>query len=109
MHAKMWLVVFHQHLRVVITSANLSREDWTLLGQVLFSTRVNNLKTIWCQDFPKLKPEEKDFHLHDPFGKSLREFVSSLTIPSEFLEHYDFSSAKVELIASAAGLHSGDK
>ena len=35
MHAKLCLLTYPSFLRVVVTSANLTEQDWSLIGQVI--------------------------------------------------------------------------
>ena len=51
MHPKLWLLFFTDRLRIVISSANLSVDEWQ------FST-----EQIWIQDFPK----RESFKLKSP-------------------------------------------
>lgn len=38
MHAKLSLLTYPSYLRVVVSSANLTQEDWALIGQVRSAT-----------------------------------------------------------------------
>jgi len=94
MHAKLCLILFKTFIRVVVTSANLTEEDWTLMGQC-----------SWYQDFPKVGKENKSQVA--PFERDLMDFVSKLKLSASFLRDYDFLSAKVHLVASVSGYHTG--
>ncbi len=94
-HAKLILIQFTDFLRVVVTSANLTTVDWTLLSQV-----------VWLQDFPKTKlsiteTERQGFFavLHD----FLVHCYPKNYDPSINLYNYDFSSASADLVASISG------
>jgi len=96
-HAKLILLEFAKFLRVVITSANLTVEDWTLLSQV-----------IWLQDFPL----NKQTNTH-PFYCQLRDFLKCC-LPEEYklpiaIKDYDYKEAKVDLVSSVVGRFTGEK
>jgi len=93
-HPKLYLLKFPACLRVVVTSANLLKHDWSEIGQ-----------TIWFQDFPA------GFASGD-FSTSLQSFTTEIIPNSQFslqqdldidLTAYDFSVAKVALLASIPG------
>eukprot|EP01022_Parablepharisma_sp_SALTPOND_P028914 TRINITY_DN72030_c3_g1_i1.p1 TRINITY_DN72030_c3_g1~~TRINITY_DN72030_c3_g1_i1.p1 ORF type:complete len:585 (-),score=32.20 TRINITY_DN72030_c3_g1_i1:1359-3113(-) len=94
-HAKVILVQFPNFLRVVVTSANLTIVDWTLLSQV-----------IWLQDFPRTKlsiteTEKQEFFIQ------LNDFIKHC-FPKNFdppinVYNYDYSSAAVDLVVSISG------
>lgn len=93
-HPKLYLLKFPTSLRVVVTSANLLKHDWTEIGQ-----------TIWFQDFPT-GSASGDFYT------SLQSFTAEMIPNSHFsllrdldidLTMYDFSAAKVALLASIPG------
>ncbi|KAL0484993.1 tyrosyl-DNA phosphodiesterase [Acrasis kona] len=96
MHAKLMLLEFPKFLRVVVSSANLTTFDWDCYTQC-----------IWVQDFPRLKKDQKV--TSNSFQKDLCEFWSHLTckLPHEWLKRYDFSEAKVDLVPSVPGYHTG--
>jgi len=94
-HAKIILVQFKTFLRVCITSANLTVEDWTLLSQV-----------IWLQDFYKTKLSITETE-KQPFFAQLNDFIIRC-FPKNYdcpinLYNYDFSNAAVDLVCSVSG------
>ncbi|GBG82775.1 hypothetical protein CBR_g36305 [Chara braunii] len=117
-HPKLFIIERRNHVRVIVTSANLNSRQWQ---------QVTN--TVWWQDFRR-RPEPDLLSIFPSsftaFGRSgstcsmvndfsaeLAAFVSSLVadVPSEShwvldLIHYDFSAAGGWLLASAPGLHS---
>jgi tyrosyl-DNA phosphodiesterase-1 len=97
MHAKLMLLAFKGFLRVVVTSANLSTFDWECYTQ-----------SIWVQDFPEKTTSSTSSNVTS-FEKVLLDFWTHLTLklPSKWLTKYDFSDAKVELVASVPGYHTG--
>ena len=93
-HPKLYLLKFPTSLRVVVTSANLMKHDWSEIGQ-----------TIWFQDF-QMGSASGDFHT------SLASFTAEMIPNSHFslqrdlnidLNAYDFSTVKVALLASIPG------
>lgn len=94
MHSKLILLHFAHTLRVVISSANFTQEDWEEVGQVL-----------WFQDFPRMSAGEHP--VPSPFGKELELFCDALSIPKDasMLHQYHFGGAKVRLITSVPGWH----
>ncbi|KAL6063243.1 Tyrosyl-DNA phosphodiesterase 1 [Balamuthia mandrillaris] len=96
MHAKVMILQYDDCLRVCITSANLTKEDWDSIGQ-----------NIWFQDFP-LKQTSSSSSSPSSFYISLKQFLRSIKVDSEDLEQYDFSGAEGELVASVPGWHNRD-
>lgn len=99
MHAKFALLEYEHFMRVVITSANLTEEDWTLIGQV-----------TWVQDFPRVPLRDLTAQLGadaPPFGAALARFLQAMKINPSALRGYDFSAAAVSLVASVPGYYQG--
>jgi Tyrosyl-DNA phosphodiesterase len=113
-HAKLYVLEFSRFVRVVITSANLSRFDWACMNQC-----------VWFQDFPlrpvsspsstasltrQSPPSTASPSAQVPtsqlpvfdFGRDLVEFLTQLDLAELVarLAHVDFSSARVLFIAS---------
>ena len=100
-HSKLMLLQFDDRLRVVISSANLYRFDWELISQV-----------IWFQDFfPSKTKNHSDFEqdlalfMERVKPKQSRKQVYAKEIE---LKNYDFSTAKVKIVGSVHGRHTGD-
>jgi tyrosyl-DNA phosphodiesterase-1 len=98
MHAKLMLLGFPGFLRVVVSSANLTSFDWDCYTQ-----------SIWVQDFPVKSSASKT--PQTSFEKVLLDFWSHLTLklPSAWLTKYDYSQAKVDLVPSVPGYHTGQQ
>lgn len=109
MHSKLWLLSFPDCLRVVVSSANMCYHDWHSYTQV-----------IWIQDFPKRRSSSTgpannssntvattttDCHFRDELINFWN--ISTLGIPSKWIDQYDFSGAKAHLVTSVPGYHSG--
>lgn len=110
MHAALWLLQYTTHLRVVISSANLKFMDWDGMTE-----------NFWYQDFPKKeKSTTADIDPEEPadvlppftkekvarkFQRDLKAFVRALEVFEDlnFLDEYDYSHAKVFLVASVPG------
>lgn len=95
MHAKLWLLEFDTFLRLVITSSNLTPGDWECYTQ-----------SVWVQDFGK---KQASAVAECAFERDLIAFWTSCTdgIPGKWLQKYDFSTAKAQLVTSIPGYHSG--
>lgn len=94
-HAKLFLLKFPNRLRVVISSANLMKSDWSMIGQ-----------TLWFQDF-----FANPIASACPFQEDLEHFVKKI-LPKNYdifpdlginLSDYDFTTAQVKLIMSVPG------
>jgi hypothetical protein len=96
MHIKLCLLEFETFLRVVISSANLTEYDWESIGQC-----------IWYQDFPLCLDKSKA-GTATTFGRDLNDVLTHLNFYPNMLQHYDFSAAQVQLVASISGYHQGD-
>ncbi|GAM21579.1 hypothetical protein SAMD00019534_047540 [Acytostelium subglobosum LB1] len=93
MHSKLMLLVYPDYIRVVIPSANPTNYDYDDIGQ-----------TVWLQDFKQ--PAEGTSPTCE-FKATLKRFVQSMGMSCQFLDKYDFSTARATLIVSAPGYHSG--
>lgn len=99
-HAKLCVFVFQTFLRVVISSSNLTRQDWEGLAQ-----------SVWVQDFPLTNPAPPQL---DTFGADLADFMHQVGLFPNlaqailFLAPFDFSSAIVKLVASVPGTFNGN-
>jgi hypothetical protein len=115
MHAKFYILLFGDFVRIVVTSANLTRGDFSGIVQ-----------SFWVQDFPFRKPSTNGNPAVDEgsggsissldrtaMGRSFRyylySFLNELTLSPGFLDTYDFSSVKVELVGSIPGTHRSDQ
>ena len=96
MHAKLLVLEFDKILRVVISSANLTRFDWEDICQV-----------VWVQDFEK----SVEYRQSD-FGDSLHNFIKALLATSsndirqltnDLFHKFDFNTAKAKLVCSLPG------
>jgi len=98
MHSKLWLLCFPSFLRVVVSSANLCSLDWNCYTQA-----------IWIQDFPKTSLSPNNTTISNDFKEVLMNFwnISTLGLPSSWLNEYDFTRAQAHLICSVPGSHSG--
>ncbi|KAL1920607.1 uncharacterized protein VTP21DRAFT_984 [Calcarisporiella thermophila] len=97
MHAKLIALQYPTFLRIAICSGNLVSYDWNLLENV-----------VYVQDFPSFPvPGGVD---SSEFSRDLLDFVTAMCVPSTFLamfSDYDFSKARVQLVCSKPGTHSG--
>ena len=99
-HPKIILLEFDKFIRVVVSSANLTLEDWTLLSQV-----------IWLQDFPLAKIEKSQL-MKQEFYIQLNDFLEHC-YPESYsplinIDNYDYSSAAIDLIVSITGRFTGN-
>lgn len=95
MHAKLMVLVFDAHARIVISSANLMSFDYELVENIVF-----------IQDFPLFTAQDTEF---PPVGKSC-DFVKRIIRFTRFLPNfffpwmkYDWSKAKAIPIVSLPG------
>ncbi|OMO64913.1 hypothetical protein COLO4_31726 [Corchorus olitorius] len=108
-HSKAMLLVYPQGVRVVVHTANLIYVDWN-----------NKSQGLWMQDFPwKDQNNSKrgcgfETDLTDYLGTlKWPEFTANLpalgnfSINSAFFKRFDYSNARVRLIASVPGYHTG--
>lgn len=108
-HSKAMLLIYPQGLRVVVHTANLIYVDWN-----------NKSQGLWMQDFPW--KDEKNLNKGCPFENDLVDYLKALKWPdfsvnlpeigtfninASFFRRFDYSSAKVRLIASIPGYHTG--
>ena len=95
-HAKLFILKFPNRLRVVVTSANLIKCDWSLIGQV-----------IWFQDFFPASATPRECGFKTQLSQFLQEIAPvGFNIEEEIgvdLDSYDFTGARVELVASVPG------
>lgn len=101
-HAKLFLCLYPQKLRVVVTTANCWEGEIEEIGQI-----------FWCMDMPRKNAGSPNSH---PFASSLSEFLKVMLQRNHsernfwmnhIAENYDFSVCgdKVDLIASVPGVH----
>ncbi|XP_051128605.1 tyrosyl-DNA phosphodiesterase 1 isoform X2 [Andrographis paniculata] len=108
-HSKAMLLVYPRGVRVIVHTANLIYVDWN-----------NKTQGLWMQDFPW--KDQKSGSSGCGFENDLIEYLGTLkwpefsvdlpaignfTINPGFFRKFDYSSAKVRLIASVPGYHSG--
>ncbi|KAJ3449340.1 tyrosyl-DNA phosphodiesterase [Anaeramoeba flamelloides] len=108
---KMMILDFRSFLRIVICTANLTKVDWYITGQV-----------IWVQDFPlhpKVNSNKVFRYLEDNeniirneqrgtvFFKTLEHFFEQINAHNltSIIYYYDFSYVQVELLLSIPGFH----
>eukprot|EP00877_Chromochloris_zofingiensis_P000105 jgi/Chrzof1/10095/Cz04g26260.t1 len=99
-HSKAFILVYASGIRVVIHTANLIYVDCN-----------NKTQGVWYQDFPAKGPGAAAI---TPFESDLADYLSALKLPSatsrqlqQIVARHDFSSARVQLLASVPGYHSG--
>jgi len=117
-HPKIWLLRFPTFLRVVVTSGNLTIDDWTTWSNCL-----------WFKDFPKKSlmlsvPEKKPvpegaFDFDGDFTQTLKTFIQKLMPYPEKMDYknlldiniddYYISDIDIVLIASVPGRHTGEE
>ncbi|KAF8188842.1 tyrosyl-DNA phosphodiesterase-domain-containing protein [Mycena galopus ATCC 62051] len=101
-HSKMMVLIYHDFLRLVITSANFMKTD-VVAGD----------NGWYIQDFPRLPENAK--YKEKRFEEQLRRHVEELGCPDGFVNLYlkpgvfDFSAAKVYLVTSKPGRFSGEE
>ncbi|CAH3145245.1 unnamed protein product [Pocillopora meandrina] len=104
-HSKMMLLLYKEGLKVVITTANLIAMDWDQKTQGVWMSPV----------FPKLsKLSGEEYANYSPtnFKEDLLEYLaayggSALDEWKKHIQEHDMSSARVRLIASVPGRHTG--
>eukprot|EP00698_Gefionella_okellyi_P016757 TRINITY_DN4816_c0_g1_i1.p1 TRINITY_DN4816_c0_g1~~TRINITY_DN4816_c0_g1_i1.p1 ORF type:complete len:567 (-),score=87.47 TRINITY_DN4816_c0_g1_i1:1388-3088(-) len=97
MHAKLGLLVYPGFLRVVITSANFTPEDWLRIGQV-----------TWVQDFPRhadAMAAQQQSISEEGFARTLARVLHAMKLQPDWLKQYDMSAAAAILIPSVPGYH----
>jgi tyrosyl-DNA phosphodiesterase-1 len=104
-HSKYALVLFERCCRVSIHTANYCACDWSGMTQ-----------GVWTQSFP-LKSARAGAPSTSPFETELLRYLESYRWPGstiagrhisfDALRAYDFSGARVALVASVPGRHSG--
>ncbi|CAL9230355.1 unnamed protein product [Arabidopsis halleri] len=109
-HSKAIFLVYPQGVRVVVHTANLIHVDWN-----------NKSQGLWMQDFP-WKDDDKDPPKGCGFEGDLIDYLTVLKWPefsanlpgrgnvkinAAFFKKFDYSDAKVRLIASVPGYHTG--
>ncbi|KAI5066303.1 hypothetical protein GOP47_0018927 [Adiantum capillus-veneris] len=110
-HSKAMVLVYQTGVRVIVHTANLIYVDWN-----------NKTQGLWMQDFP-YKDEQSEGSV-SPFEEDFVEYLEALQwngcsihlpvkgmtrINAAFFRNYDYSMAKVRLIASVPGYHQGQK
>ncbi|KAH7436531.1 hypothetical protein KP509_05G024500 [Ceratopteris richardii] len=110
-HSKAMVLLYQTGVRVIVHTANLIYVDWN-----------NKTQGLWMQDFPYKNEDtkgstslfEEDFveylealqwngcNLHVPGSGQMK-------INASFFRKFDFSKARVRLIASVPGYHQGQK
>ncbi|KAK7539252.1 tyrosyl-DNA phosphodiesterase-domain-containing protein [Phyllosticta citricarpa] len=104
-HGKFLILSFPTHLRVVVTSANLTDYDW--------GERGNMENSVFLVDLPRLpdghRTSEDDMTL---FGKELVRYLRCLGMRHNIIQSlykFDFSRTKnIAFVHSLAGTHGGD-
>ncbi|KAJ1942380.1 hypothetical protein FBU59_003215 [Linderina macrospora] len=89
MHSKLMLLFYDEHVRLVISSANLIPVDWSMIQNILF-----------IQDLPYTAGRPQPSTV---FGDSLASALLDLSVPWQAvmpLENIDFSNVTVHLITS---------
>jgi tyrosyl-DNA phosphodiesterase-1 len=104
-HSKYALVLYERSCRVSIHTANYCGCDWSSMTQ-----------GVWTQSFP-LKSARAGVPSSSPFEAVLLRYLESYRWPGSAIEGrhisfdalraYDFSGARVALVASVPGRHSG--
>lgn len=87
-HAKLLLFEFDDYLRVVVTSANLTLDDWSNLGQI-----------FWFFDAPRRNTSGGN--VASPFSEDLKVTLNWLQVDAGFVDGFDFSGTDCRLILSA--------
>ncbi|KAJ3705221.1 hypothetical protein LUZ61_008926 [Rhynchospora tenuis] len=108
-HSKAMFLVYPTGVRIIVHTANLIHVDWN-----------NKTQGLWMQDFPW-----KDASIlsnRSPFENDLVDYLYALKLPelqvnlpsignvsinAAFFRMFDYSSAKVRLVASVPGYHTG--
>jgi hypothetical protein len=92
-HGKLYLIYFENSLRVVVTTANLTKDDWK-----------QKLQGTWVQEFPKKKQKIAA----NDFEQTLVDYLRKLQMFEEayLVKEFDFSSASVILVTSCPGYFS---
>ncbi|KAL2349519.1 hypothetical protein Fmac_003519 [Flemingia macrophylla] len=108
-HSKAMLLMYPQGVRVIVHTANLIYVDWN-----------NKSQGLWMQDFPW--KDQNNLSKGSGFENDLVEYLSTLKWPEfsvrlpslgnvsvtpSFFRKFDYSDARVRLIASVPGYHSG--
>ncbi|RDX62056.1 Tyrosyl-DNA phosphodiesterase 1 [Mucuna pruriens] len=108
-HSKAMLLIYPQGVRVIVHTANLIYVDWN-----------NKSQGLWMQDFPW--KDQNSVSKGSGFENDLVEYLNmlkwpefSVKLPSlgnvsvcpSFFRKFDYSDARVRLIASVPGYHSG--
>ena len=112
-HAKLMLLQTRTFLRVVVSSANLTAEDWELMDQVwpsMFASRssrqrligigrcVESWQILFVQDFPKRSADAVGSSLDVPFAADLDAYLGALSAPDDirgWLTMFDLRQARV--------------
>ncbi|KAJ2745485.1 hypothetical protein GGI20_002150 [Coemansia sp. BCRC 34301] len=89
MHSKVMLLFYDDYVRFVASSANLYREDWTRLQNIVF-----------IQDMPFTPSAVQD---HTEFGDTLAASLRDISVPEAVvaqLQFVDFSRIKAYIVTS---------
>ncbi|KAL3159457.1 hypothetical protein ABBQ38_009882 [Trebouxia sp. C0009 RCD-2024] len=99
-HSKAFVIEYEAGLRVVVHTANLIYVDCN-----------NKTQGLWFQDFPR---KSQASPATSEFEQELVDYLRALRLPAESAQkaealcsQHDFSSARVHLIISRPGYHSG--
>ncbi|XP_046577530.1 LOW QUALITY PROTEIN: tyrosyl-DNA phosphodiesterase 1-like [Haliotis rubra] len=109
-HTKMMLLLYDKGLRVVIHTANLIERDWYQKSQGVWVSPV----------FPKMPADQvtADDKVHGDsathFKQDLLQYIAAyrahkLTVWEKHIKAHDMSAAKVHIIGSVPGRHTGDQ
>ncbi|XP_027361212.1 tyrosyl-DNA phosphodiesterase 1 isoform X4 [Abrus precatorius] len=108
-HSKAMLLIYPKGVRVIVHTANLIYVDWN-----------NKSQGLWMQDFPW--KDQNSLSKGSGFENDLVEYLNmlkwpefSVKLPSlgnfsicpSFFKKFDYGDARVRLIASVPGYHSG--
>ncbi|KAJ3670391.1 hypothetical protein LUZ60_010715 [Juncus effusus] len=112
-HSKALLLIYPSGIRIAIHTANYIHIDWN-----------NKTQGVWMQDFPfkNVNSSNSNNNFRSPFENDLVEYLASLKWPeftvnipnignvafnASFFRKFDYSNAKVRLVGSVPGYHTG--
>ncbi|XP_078157113.1 tyrosyl-DNA phosphodiesterase-like protein isoform X4 [Carex rostrata] len=110
-HSKAMFLIYPTGIRIIVHTANLIHVDWN-----------NKTQGLWMQDFPWKDASALTGNNRSPFENDLVDYLATLKIPelrvslpsignvsinAAFFRKFDYSRAKVRLIASVPGYHNG--
>ncbi|ELT91218.1 hypothetical protein CAPTEDRAFT_131694, partial [Capitella teleta] len=101
-HTKMMILSYVNGVRVIIHTANLIHSDWHQKTQGVWMSPL----------FPPLAPQSRNGDSPTNFKRDLLQYINAYKSQSlnewiSIIKRHDFSTAKVFLIASVPGRHSG--